>query len=1170
METYETTLDSHMEYNQNRTNNGFAYDDGYRTHYEIAAHMVDMPAYKVEISKHPLDGYTEFTTDTPTIYSMEELQKDILKTVYSEEQSELIMSQPETDFNQPIDGTTIFGTYNVTYPEILPVTVQKTIYSSANIKVGNLSSEGVSKYYIDSNNLDIKGDEELIDITYDRTDYVTHEVGSEDYNFTKYYETYRPSNLRIFRDYYGNHKQFVYWTAATAATDITDSDFRLSKYYAKFSTWTEFDITERYRHIEYKVLEKDIKEYDKNQTRFWVNKVNATISTPGYKKVYNEIIDNTNYSITNPVVIKISDWSDIIKGVNQFEYYPGSTGFYREPNIIFMGKNSRSFQGGSITQYKGKYKLSEGHMEYQIGYGDAGVFVPKTLIPNAVATYEKRAMKTIYSDSAYASVADFEIKPSDHPDMQQALTLLRTIPWGSHYYFIDSTFRVGSGDYYEIEAWVPKDYNPISFNEYTAAEWATRYHYTTSNWNADYSPFAYCNDITNIAGNRELSLVRHIESYETIIDWDDVFAENNKSYSIIDSDGVETYLGDVAAQTELYDSYIGSIWISGGTKVTSTNKNEYPDGGNKEGFFYLMDKASTKFISYQQTDTEVHHVTLHDDRYAYPHYDQYNPDTSRYGEVVGTADSTNEDSIPDAYWTRYIGTYLGESIPSLGIIEDVIPPEVILGVPAYDKQVNTSDTLKYGTVASASLTFNLNMPVDEAMAYNNELLVLFYDFEHNEDYKNFGFFYIDNIEVLDEYTSHLTAHDEVYKLNKYADDFLTSQTVATDLLHFYHALLDFCGCCYDSHETISNGDYALDNIYSATKTTGIEVAHFVANIAPGFIHANPDGDVVLQEYAASPTVWTISDYTDLKYNAYNSDILDKVRIVNNNTILGEDSGVGEKIYYLKDNPLIHILTPKEKVDGLANAILDRYKAIPIYRPATVHFLVKPEAEIGDVVTVVSQTNQAYNIAIMRVSVNEGGLEMESLGTATFPIEADSNAQLSNIANNIDEIHTDITDIGDNITDINEAISTLNENDQALDSAVDAIGTRLTTVENASSLNTNFRNNFSANNSVTKNTQNTLATVKINGTNYTNFALKDYVDNQIAANSIVMEQKRAYYQVAGISSPTLYDHSYVVYIHDPNENYGLIYTLDSHHLIFTKHNNKWWYGELDSDLHFDNN
>ena len=731
------------------------------------------------------------------------------------------------------------------------------------------------------------------------------------------------------------------------------------------------------------------------------------------------------------------------------------------------------------------------------------------------------------------------------------------------------------------------------YNKYTDDE-LSGFHYLGDGWNCLASPYGYIQNITSQNANHNVYLEGTQHTTGNAVEG--LFPNNDLPYiPIFETFGqgisVSDSLGNVlVSPTENWRTLLTKFnqFVVGGHPegeylVTSRDRNAYPDNDYVDRVHYLKLVELTKFIEYTYSREELLDVYLETDRYTYPHEIQGEIDDSYNDTVVGA----NEELIPDAEWISYEGAYLGDSIPLLGIVEDVIPPSEILGVPAYDKQVNTSDTLKYGTVASASLTFNLNMPVDDAMAYNNELLVLFYDFEHTGVYENFGFFYIDSIEVLDEYTSHLTAHDEVYKLNKYADDFLITQTSQTTLLGFYHALLDYCNCCYDSHETIGNATFALDNIYNATKTTGIEVAHFVANIAPGFIHANAEGDVVLQEYKAKPTILTNSDYTDLKYNAYNTDILDKVRIVNNNTILGEDSGTGEKIYYIKDNPLIKVLTPQETINTLSNDILARYKAIPIYRPATVHFLVKPDAETGDVITVVSQTNQAYNIAIMRVSINESGLEMESLGTATFPVEADSNAQLSNLSNNIDEIHTDITDIGDNITDINEAIDTLNDNDIALDNAIDAIGTRLTNVEDATSLNTNFRNTFGTNNSVS--TTQTLGTVKINGNSVNNFAMKGYVDNSAAdtldtaksysdtnlqtaknytdntfANVPIVSRRNINYVCTGEFSGTHCDAWFLRF----GTYGGIMYTLDSKHYIFTRDyvegtgmgGEYWFYGD----------
>lgn len=883
--------------------------------------------------------------------------------------------------------------------------------------------------------------------------------------------------------------------------------------------------------------------------------------------------------MTNPVIVKISDWPDWITNKSQFQYYGETTGYYRNPEIVFLGWKNNRIMGCTYAQIHDKWRIAPNHTLYHIGGSDGGSFIEKEIINKAVATWEKVTLRTdtdLGEDSFKKSDFNWPLGPGDdHP--------VTALPQDSRYrYFLRETFAEGDGDYFTVDAWVARSFNPLSFNEYTPEEWENGYHYTSDNWNASYSPFGYANDVNKISSEREqLTVTRTSETGTIFVDRKSIFEMNNKTLSVMDSNNQSSFIGNYQAQEQAFNNIIGSLWFMGDNVVTSTNKTEYPDGGSYNGYFYLMKKEATKFLGYKKSTDRLRWVTLEEDRYAYTHEDQYNPDTSLNGTVVGTTTSTNEEAIPDDYWTRYAGAYLGDSIPLLDIVEDIIPPENILGVPGYEKQINTSDTLKYGTVASASLTFTVNMPIEEAMAYNKALLVLLYDFENVGWWQNFGFFYVDSVEALDEYTSRLTAHDEVYKLNKYVDDFLTSQSTSTNLKNFYYDLLDYCDCCYDPHKpNILNWNFPLDNVYDATKTTGLEVAHYVANISPGFVHANIEGDVVLEQYRPNSNLLTNENYTQLTYNAYNAATINKVKIVSNNTILGEDSGTGENTYYIKDNPLIALNSGTSHINLLVLGILNQYIQLAQYRPAKLNFLTMPNLKIGDMVNIVSQTNQMYKIAVMRVTINEAGIEIESYGTATYPVEADSENQFTNIINNIDNITTEITDIGDNITDINAAIQTLNENDQAIDSALDDITPRLSAAETAITLNTNFRNNYSNNNTVT--TSNNLSTVKLNGHDYSNFAMKGYADgiltsaqsysdgklteannytNNALSNTMVYEIKQAWVWNVQGGSPSGFNTDMLI-IRNLADTYGLMYTLDSNHLIFTKHisgGNEWWYG-----------
>ena len=475
-------------------------------------------------------------------------------------------------------------------------------------------------------------------------------------------------------------------------------------------------------------------------------------------------------------------------------------------------------------------------------------------------------------------------------------------------------------------------------------------------------------------------------------------------------------------------------------------------------------------------------------------------DRSYEGTICGTTTSTGEENIPEGHNRMYLGLYLGTSIPFLGIVETEIPPADILGVPQYDKQVNTSDTLKYGTVASASLTFTLNKPVGETLQHNNELLILFYDFKHRDEWERLGFFRVDSIEALDENTTSLLAHDEVYKLNKYVDDFLEAYTQTTTLDLFYRDLLNYCGCFYDTHQPIiHNGTLGMTNVYHAVKTTGVQVAHYVANLSPGFIHANIDGDIVLQQYQLKDDNLTIADYTNLVYTAYNTDMLDKVKIVSSNTVKGQSAGGSNKVYFLADNPLLSELQATSYFNNLAESILDIYNDIPTYRPATVNFLIIPrELKIGDIVNLTTPKNETYKVIVMAMTISSSGVQIKSFGTQSYPVEAESNSEFVNLINDMGEISGDVS----NMLEAQKTMATEIANNR------EAIGTNSADIEAIKTKNaqqdTSIGNNASAisalqtlTNGFGVSVASNLATINLNGSTQ-NVAMKDYVDGKASS------------------------------------------------------------------------
>lgn len=635
----------------------------------------------------------------------------------------------------------------------------------------------------------------------------------------------------------------------------------------------------------------------------------------------------------------------------------------------------------------------------------------------------------------------------------------------------------------------------LTYNTYTDQEWNNDFHFCGSLWNNIGSPFAYLNGIHSSSGNRAMVYTYDVAEAGT---YKNVFSLINGGFEVKDSLN-NSYIAtsdSLLTYRHYYDDNVGSLWYFGSGTVSSTDRHAYPDAGSQDGFAYRLRPQDTKFLRYYRTRDELNNVELISDRYHYTHDTVDFCDRSYEGTVCGTSTSTGEDNIPNGTWREYLGLYLGTSIPFLGIVETEIPPSEILGVPQYDKQVNTSDTLKYGTVASASLTFTLNKPVGETLTHNNELLILYYDFKHRDEWERLGFFRVDSIEALDENTTSLMAHDEVYKLNKYVDDFLEAYTQTTTLDLFYRDLLNYCDCFYDTHQDIiHNGTLGMTNVYHAVKTTGVQVAHYVANLSPGFIHANIDGDIVLQQYQLKDDNLTIADYTNLVYTAYDTDMLDKVKIVSSNAVKGQSAGGSNKVYFLADNPLLSELQATSYFNNLAESILDIYNDIPTYRPATVNFLIIPrELKIGDIVNLTTPKNETYKVIVMAMTISSSGVQIKSFGTQSFPVEAESNSEFVNLINDMGEISGDVSNmmeaqrtmateiannreaIGENATEI-EAIKTKNAQQDT------SIGNNASAISALQTLTNGFGVSVESN----------LATIALNGST-SNVAMKGYVDS----------------------------------------------------------------------------
>ena len=840
--------------------------------------------------------------------------------------------------------------------------------------------------------------------------------------------------------------------------------------------------------LTYRVNNNTITIYDKNNNGFY----NITDYEYANESWFGRVEGINYYGNSLCIFFTISDWEE-------FPLYTYGIDWHNDTehniNILYttIEYNKQPYPDVPTPLYNAKYLLlkedwpglEEGINCFKVEHND---------IPSTVQYILKPRVELIGDTTAdYVEIgADNQTILSYYPcDNISSQFVRKTLQFNP----ITSYEQVGDN-------WLPSRRTFLSYNSYSAAEWGNGYHLLGDEWNSIGSPFGYS---TNIKQENE--------SAEIVYQYDvcpqgkylNILSINDGSYIEVKDTENNTFI----SKEDTVDDY-KYMWNDGlipsfdGDYYTSTNRHEYPDLETHNNYIIVLRPELTKFLYYyRDIGTRLTNVELFSDRYNYTQETVDLCDRTYEGTICGSTSSTGEENIPDANSREYKGLYLGDTILFLNIRERQVSPAKILGVPQYDKQVNTSDTLKYGTVASASLSFTLNMPVAEAMELNNELLVCFYQYTNVRHWDRIGFFRVDTIEAIDENTTSLIAHDETYKLNKYVDDFLENYNQTTTLDLFYRDLLNYCGCFYDTHQPIiNNGTMNMENVYHAVKTTGIQVAHYIANLSPGFIHTNIDGDVVLSQYKQKNVLFDDTDYNNLIYSAYDSDILNKIKITSNNNIKGETTGEGSNTYYLADNPLLSDMNTEAYFNDLADSIYSLYENIPVYRPATVDFYVLPSGlEIGDIVTVKTPKNEEYSIIVMSLTVNSSGVEIKSFGTQKYPVEAESNSEFINLINDMGQISSDVGNLYEaqqlmagHIAENTEAIS----NNSA---EISNIKQKNTQQDTAISTNSNNISNLNTTISGYKSTQsNNLATIILSNT-INNVALKDYVDG-VGASTLV--------------------------------------------------------------------
>ena len=481
-------------------------------------------------------------------------------------------------------------------------------------------------------------------------------------------------------------------------------------------------------------------------------------------------------------------------------------------------------------------------------------------------------------------------------------------------------------------------------------------------------------------------------------------------------------------------------------------------------------------------------------RHTYPDNGEYE---GKYYEFL-PEDSTGDGT--DSYVQVYRDLWNGEAIADIIPAAEEVDSSLIWRNPIYDKIINNTASINYDTIAAGSLEIDTRLTLAQANSWIGSMFIYMVDFQNSGDWVNKGFFWIDGVENAGPAHVKIYAHDQVYKLNKYVDDWIGTLTYPMTLSSYYHALLDYCDINYDEQEdNILNGDFPIYNNFTAVKLTATELMKYITELAGGYFHTDRYNKAHISSYTPNPKVYDYGEYNYLNYSSFNSDLFNEFKFIRNNKIYYDKKIEPEnepKVIFIKDNPLVGNDNSTTQIDAVVDNIYNQTSTqLANYRNGTIKFFADFGVKIGDIIGIMAydETQEApmsfIKMAIMSEHIDDNGITYESYGELEYPIESDGTRTSITYTDaiNLEDTNKQVNTNSANISTMEQSMNTLINNLEDTNKQVNTNSTNISTM--AQSMNTLINNQ----NTYSVSSANGLGTVVLNGT-LNDILLKTYADS----------------------------------------------------------------------------
>lgn len=339
------------------------------------------------------------------------------------------------------------------------------------------------------------------------------------------------------------------------------------------------------------------------------------------------------------------------------------------------------------------------------------------------------------------------------------------------------------------------------------------------------------------------------------------------------------------------------------------NLKIYPDNGIQDNYWYVYNdsKYYSETTGYQISTTIkpplIGSVTARNQRDAYPDngvftlpdgtveaqfyyvYKDYTVEYSK-GSYINNVSSFIRTTYPDDNYVINDGWYVYAGEENIQSAELIIDDTKLMGGVNYIQEVNTSEDLQIGTASSAQVNFTIF--ADDADATTQYLNKPFEYYKlRNQEWKKIGEFVLTKAEIEGRTTANITGYDFISKFDIVVDDFIENTTFPISLGQFFSNLCEYCGCQAFS-TTFPNSTFSVKDNFTATGISGRQILQYIAEVAGGFVVAEPDTKIRIKNYQINDNInLGSSDYIKYNYQLYTTPIITGIVVKKDD----EDNGV---------------------------------------------------------------------------------------------------------------------------------------------------------------------------------------------------------------------------------------------------------------------------------------